>query len=106
MLDSINTSSMNFQEPSIKARCVRSYVRKCRLRPSNNPLVHVISNMLGSMPLDDEATRFFFVQTFTSCNGKYKELFHNIKCDAEIIQEAKDFGDIYNLFYSFFIEFH
>ncbi|KAI5173430.1 hypothetical protein PAEPH01_1970, partial [Pancytospora epiphaga] len=58
---------------------------------ANNPVVHLISNVVGSVPLDDEATQYLFVQIFASCNEKYKYLFPNIQGDVNILTEFTEF---------------
>ncbi|KAI5171466.1 hypothetical protein PAEPH01_1650, partial [Pancytospora epiphaga] len=85
-LDFINTSAGYSQEILNKAGDVRKYDKKLRIR-SSDPLIYLISNILGSVPLEDEATQFFFVQISASCNGKYKELFPNICGDVRISPE-------------------
>ncbi|KAI5171433.1 hypothetical protein PAEPH01_1619, partial [Pancytospora epiphaga] len=60
---------------------------------SNDPVVQLISNIIGSVPLDDELTQYLFVQIFASCNGKYKDLFLNIQGDIEITSVFTHFGE-------------
>ncbi|KAI5169368.1 hypothetical protein PAEPH01_0654 [Pancytospora epiphaga] len=105
MLDFINTLAGYFQEILNKAGGVRKYDKKLGIR-SSDPLIYLISNILGSVPLEDEATQFFFVQIFASCNGKYKELFPNICGDVRISPELNTLSVKYIPNYLFLRLFH
>ncbi|KAI5171985.1 hypothetical protein PAEPH01_1709 [Pancytospora epiphaga] len=80
-------------------------IRNNELQPSD-PLVRLISNILGSVPLDDKTTQFFFIQIFVSCNGKYRELFPNISGDIMIFLGFRNFNLCDSFYYSYLTQFH
>ncbi|KAI5170907.1 hypothetical protein PAEPH01_1543 [Pancytospora epiphaga] len=100
-LDSINAPPRHPREFSNRGTSIRNG----ELQP-NDPLVILISNILGSVSLDDEATQFFYTQIFASCNRKYKELFPNISGNIRIAPEIEivSFKDL--PYYLLLMQFH
>ncbi|KAI5170492.1 hypothetical protein PAEPH01_1478 [Pancytospora epiphaga] len=53
---------------------------------SRDPVVQLISNILGSVPLDVAETQYLFVQILASCNGKHESIFPQIHNDDMVVQ--------------------
>ncbi|KAI5169439.1 hypothetical protein PAEPH01_0714 [Pancytospora epiphaga] len=91
VLDIGNTLLQNQQEGSIMNRTLIKNGNICELKPSN-PVICTISNILGSVPLDDETTQYLFVQILAFCNGKHKYLFPSIHSEVNITPEFITFN--------------
>ncbi|KAI5169319.1 hypothetical protein PAEPH01_0611 [Pancytospora epiphaga] len=76
VLDSTSATFQNLKEFPVK---------KAKMLDPNDPLLQLISNVLGSVPLNDEATQYFFVQILSSCNGKHRSLFPRIQGAVKIV---------------------
>ncbi|KAI5179478.1 hypothetical protein PAEPH01_2658, partial [Pancytospora epiphaga] len=70
----------------------------CKLKP-DDLVVQLISNILGSVPLDDETTQYLFIQILSSCNGKHKSIFPRIHNDTMVIQPFTKSGpnEVFNM---------
>ncbi|KAI5169184.1 hypothetical protein PAEPH01_0512 [Pancytospora epiphaga] len=101
VLDSINAPPRDPRVFSNRGTAIRNG----ELQP-NDPLVILISNIIGSVPLDDEATQFFYTQIFAFCNRKYKELFPNISGNINIAPEFETIRLVDCPYYSLLMQFH
>ncbi|KAI5176523.1 hypothetical protein PAEPH01_2331, partial [Pancytospora epiphaga] len=100
-LDSINTPPRHPREFSNRGKAIRNG----EFQP-NDPLVILISNILGSVPLDDKATQFLYTQIFASCNEKYKELFSNISGNIYIAHEFESVLFARSTYHLLLMQFH
>ncbi|KAI5177419.1 hypothetical protein PAEPH01_2473, partial [Pancytospora epiphaga] len=55
----------------------------------NDPVIPLISNIFANVPLNDKATRTYYFQIFTVCNGKHKDLFPEIKINVKVTPPVK-----------------
>ncbi|KAI5168406.1 hypothetical protein PAEPH01_0103 [Pancytospora epiphaga] len=98
----IKKSSQDYQESCDENK---DLIRNNELHPGD-PLVNVISNIIGSVLSEEQATQFCFVQIFASCNEKYKKLFPSINGDVEVVSEFEDFNCHPRTRYSLLKRFH
>ncbi|KAI5169435.1 hypothetical protein PAEPH01_0710 [Pancytospora epiphaga] len=78
-------NNMPSQTPKERYSTGVDLMKSSRQLKPNDPLIQLISNIIGSVPLNDETTQYSFVQILSSCNEKHNSLFPNIQGDVQIV---------------------